>query len=327
MSLLNVDYMGIKMKNPVLAASCSLTGTVESIRQIAEAGAGGIVLKSIFQEQFERDTMNIERHIGPSWHTEAFDYVRNMSMELGPEQYLRLIEETRKITDIPLIASLNCVSSDYWLQYAAKLEQTGIDGLELNIAYLPASGSETAKDVEHMAVDVVERVCRKINMPVAVKLGAHYTAFANFADKIFKAGAKALVLFNRFYQVDIDINNLSYKPGYRFSSQEEAGLPMRWIALLSNQITCDFSATTGIHTGENAVKMILAGAKTVQICSALYMNKISLITDIVRFMEDWMKQKGFESIESFRGRLARTDTERLEILERLQYIKALVGIE
>ena len=327
MSDLSVTYLGIQMKNPILVASCSLTGSVKGIQDLADAGAGGVILKSLFEEQIKAETKDIEQHIGPAWHTEAYDYVRNMGMELGPSAYLKLIEEAKKSVSIPIIASLNCVSERWWVDYAKKVEHAGADALELNVALLPSDPDREARDIETLYLSIIEQVHEKIGIPISVKIGPFFTSLAHFSQALLDRGAGGLVLFNRFYQVDIDTDKVGLKPGYRFSAPEEMSLPLRWIALLSNRLDGDLAATTGVHNGLDAVKCILAGAKAVQICSVLYQEGNERITQMLETMQSWMDAKGFDSIDAFRGKLAKTENDQSELWDRLQYIKALVGIE
>ncbi len=326
MADLKTTYLGLSFKNPLLVASCSLSKSVDGIRKIADAGAGGAVIKSLFEEQIDRETRELEAQIGSSWHTEARDYVRNMGMELGPNAYLKLVEKARKAVSIPLIASLNCVTPRWWTEYACKLENAGADALELNIAYLPVDARKSGAEVESLYLDILDSVKGILKIPVAVKIGPHFSSLAHFSKSLAEHGAKALVLFNRFYQPDIDINGMKLSPGYTFSGPAEMALPLRWIALLSGRISCEFSATTGIHEGADIIKCLLAGARTVQVGSALYEKGLKHIRTMLGAVEAWMVQKNFTSVEGFRGLLSKKG-EAPELWERLQYIQALVGIE
>ncbi len=327
MSDLSVKYLGLEMKNPILVASCSLTGSVSGIQELADAGAGGVVLKSLFEEQIDAETKDIEQYIGPSWHTEAYDYVRNMGMELGPNAYLKLVEAAKKAVSIPVIASLNCVSERWWADYARKLELAGADALELNVAYLPSDLDRNAQDIETLYFRIIEDVRKKVQIPIAVKIGPFFTSLAKFSQELVKRGAGGLVFFNRFYQVDIDLEKIILKPGYKFSAPEEMSLPLRWIALLSDRIECDFAATTGVHDGLSVAKMILAGAGVVQVCSALYNDGKERVGKMVKELQGWMDKKGYDSVAEFKGKLSREQSDQPELWDRLQYIKALVGIE
>ena len=315
-------YMGIELKNPLIVASCDLTSNIEGIKKCEEAGAGAVVLKSLFEEQIETET---EELIEGSWlpnHTEAFEYVRGMSMANGPSIYLNLIREAKK-TSIPIIASLNCISPKWWIDYAKQLELSGADALELNISLLPSNLKSKSEEIEQIYIDILEGVINEINLPIAVKIGPYFTSTANILNDFAKSGVKGLVLFNRFYQFDIDIKNLELKGGNSLSSPDEISNSLRWIALLSNRIPCDFAATTGIHKGSHVIKQLLAGAKAVEVCSTLYKNGLEYIKNMLEEIENWMSEHNYEKIEDFRGKLSKKEEDKPELYDRLQYIKAL----
>lgn len=327
MADLSTDYMGLKLRNPVLVASCSLTNTVEGVQRCADAGAGAVVLKSLFEEQIEADTKEIEKNVWLAGHTEAYDYVRKIGIEIGAQDYLSLVEKAKKSVSVPVIASLNCITPGWWTDYARRIENAGADAIELNIALLPSDPRHSSTEIESLYYDIVERVKKSVKIPVAVKVGPYFTSMAKVAIELCGRGAAALVFFNRFYQVDINIDKLNLVPGYRFSTPEEINLPLRWISLLAGRIKCDLAATTGVHDAGGVVKQLLAGASAVQLCSALYLHGIGHISNILSNIESWMKKHHFESVAQFRGRLSQEDSDRPELYERLQYIRALVGIE
>jgi dihydroorotate dehydrogenase (fumarate) len=323
MANLSTVYMDIKLKNPLIVASCDLTSNIKQIKKCEEEGAGAIVLKSLFEEQIETET---EELIGKSWlpdHTEAIEYVRGMSMANGPSAYLNLIKEAKEKISIPVIASLNCISAKWWIDYAKQLESSGADALELNISLLPSNLERSSKEIEEVYINVLEQVLKEINLPVAVKIGPYFTSIAGVLNIFAKKGVNGLVLFNRFYQLDIDVENLKLKAGNPLSSQPEMSNSLRWIALLSNRIACDFAATTGIHSGPDVIKQILAGAKAVEICSILYKNGLKHIKKILDEIENWMGKHNYKNIDEFRGKLSKSEEDKPELYERLQYIKAL----
>ena len=323
MSNLSTVYMGIELKNPLIVASCDLTSNIDKIKKCEEEGAGAVVLKSLFEEQIEMETEDL---ITGSWlpdHTEAFEYVRGMSMANGPNAYLNLITEAKKKTSIPIIASLNCISPKWWTDYAKQLEQSGADALELNISLLPSNLERSSQEIEQIYIDIIEEVLEEIDLPVAVKIGPFFTSIAKMADKIASKGIAGLVLFNRFYQLDIDIKNLKATGGNPLSSPDEMSNSLRWIALLSDRINCDFAATTGIHSGSDVIKQLLAGARAVEVCSTLYKNGLEYIEKILEEIKDWMAKHNYGSIEDFRGKLSKKENDKPELYDRLQYIKAL----
>ena len=323
MANISTVYMGIELKNPLIVASCDLTSNIEQIKKCEAEGAGAVVLKSLFEEQIETET---EELISESWlpnHTEAFEYVRGMSMANGPGIYLNLISKAKKETSIPIIASLNCISPKWWTDYAKQLELSGADALELNISVLPSNLKRSSEEIERVCIDILEGVLTEINIPVAVKIGPYFTSIAKILNDLSKKGVKGLVLFNRFYQLDIDIKDIKLTGGNPLSSPDEISNSLRWIALLSSRITSDFVATTGIHSGHDVIKQILAGAKAVEICSTLYKKGLDQIKNMLDDIKNWMSKHDYENIEDFRGKLSKKEGEKTELYDRLQYIKAL----
>ena len=325
MADLSVRYLGIPLRSPIVVSSSSLTQNVQGIKKCADAGAGAVVLKSLFEEQIEAE-MN-QPGVSETLHPEAEDYFQEMGKYLGTTEYLKLIEDAKKNVSIPVFASLNCISDSWWFRYAQEIESAGADGLELNIALLPRDLAETSEEIEARTVEIVKKIHAATSLPLAVKIGPYYTSLPRMAERLKKAGASALVLFNRFYQMDIDIDGLKLAPGYQFSSPIELYTSLRWISILSGQIEeCDFSASTGVHDGKSVIKQILAGATTVQVCSILFKKGFDEIRSMHEFMETWMANHGFISITDFRGKLTQVESAEPEAYERLQYVKALTGI-
>jgi dihydroorotate dehydrogenase (fumarate) len=285
------------------------------------------VLKSLFEEQIQAETEDLEQYVWMSGHTEAFEYISKMGMALGPREYLKLIEAAKSKVSVPIIASLNCISPKWWTGYAKQIAVAGADGLELNISVMPSDPRRSSEEIEGLYLEILAGVRAEIDIPIAVKIGSHFSSVARIADELCRRGASALVLFNRFYQLDIDIEKLKLTPGYSFSSPEEIGVPLRWIALLSGRVKCDLAASTGVHDGAGVIKQLLAGAAVVQICSTLYVNGLEQVSRMLRKLEEWMKRHDFESVAQIRGKMSQMESDRPELYERLQYIKALVGIE
>ncbi|MBE0432353.1 dihydroorotate dehydrogenase-like protein [candidate division WOR-3 bacterium] len=327
MADLSTTYMGFKLQNPLIVASCSLTNTVEGVQRCADAGAGAVVLKSMFEEQIEANAHEIQKHVWLSGHTEAYDYVRQVGIKTGEQDYLNLLEGAKKAVAVPVIASLNCVTPDWWTDYARRLESSGADGIELNIAVLVSDPRHTSKEIEDMYYRILESVGKSVSIPVAVKIGPYFTSLANTASGLCARGASALVLFNRFYQLDINIDKLDLVPAYHFSTPEELNFSLRWMSLLAGRVKCDLAATTGVHDAGGFIKQLLVGAAAVQICSTLYKHGIGRIAQILSNVELWMKKHQFESVAQFQGRLSQKASGHPEAYERLQYIKALVGLE
>jgi dihydroorotate dehydrogenase (fumarate) len=324
---MTTEYMGLKLRNPLIVASCGLVSSVDGVKRCADAGAGAVVLKSLFEEQIEAETKAIQHELRETWHPEAFEYVARMEKALGPTSYLTLVQEAKKTASIPVIASLNCVTPKWWLDYAVRLADAGADAIELNMAIMPSDTTVRSDEIEQRYLDIVEGIAKRIQIPIAVKLGPYFTSLARFASVLCDKGTSALVLFNRFYQFDIDLNRIALRSANRLSSPREVTGSLRWISILSGRVGCDLAGATGIHDGACALKHILAGAAAFQICSTLYVDGLQKIETILSEMEIWMNNKGFTSIEQIRGRLKQSESRHPQAYERLQYIKALVGIE
>ena len=351
MNNLATRYMGLDLKNPLVVASCGLTKTLQGIQQAAEAGAGAIVLKSLFEEQIEAEIDELTRQSQPSGHTEAYDYLHGFGRSLGPRDYLALIRDAKATVAVPIIASVNCVTAQRWTEYAAELADAGADGLELNIGFLPNDPALGSVDVEKRYLNILSAVREKVKIPVALKIGPYLSSFAHFATQIGNDrmagppftvgwcgpgesskdvvwhGVDALVLFNRFYRFDIDIDKRQISGGNPYSTAEELHLSLRWVSLLAGRVGCDLAAATGVHDGRDMIKQLLAGASVVQVCSTLYRNGLGRIGLILDQLQEWMKVHGYESPADFRGQLSQLNSSDPEDYERLQYIKALVGIE
>jgi dihydroorotate dehydrogenase (fumarate) len=326
MADLRTTYMGLNLRNPIIASSSGLTGTVKGVKAVASAGAGAIVLKSLFEEQIEADVEGAHTDDDMSMHPEAYEYVQQMGKHMGPEAYLDLIAEAKKATDVPIIASLNCVTTKWWGNYAKQIEEAGADGVELNISVMPRGSEDDARSVEERFIRIVDKVRQNVSLPISTKIGPYFTALPAFTMNLRKAGVRALTLFNRFYQLDIDIDDLKLAPGYQFSDTHEVYPTLRWISILYGNVGCELSASTGVHRGPDAAKLLLAGAQSVQVCSTLYKNGVSQIGVITQFLERWMDEKGFKKVDDIRGRLSQSSSTDPEAYERLQYIKALTGL-
>lgn len=319
--------MGLELANPIVVASSGLTKDADSVRGCADAGAGAVVLKSLFEEQVIADMKREKQYSTAAWHPEALDYVEGMGIELGPREYLRVIREAKKAVSIPVIASLNCVSPAVWADYAKQMTREGADAIELNIAFMPSSPKRSGDDIERAYFDTLADATAGIDVPIAVKIGPYFSSIASMALALSRRGIDALVLFNRFYQIDIDIEKIELSSKITLSSPKEISLPLRWISLLSGRVECDIAASTGIHDTAGVIKMLLAGATVTQLCSTLYLNGLDHIKLILDNLDTWMKEHEFEDIASMRGKLSSMNSENPELYERIQYIKAHVGVE
>jgi len=325
---LSTTYMGLKLRNPLVVASCGLVKNVEGVSKAARAGAGAVVLKSLFEEQLQAESDQLDEQMKAHVHPEAMEYVRSeLGMRFGAKDYTRLIEMAKKAVSIPVIASINCISARWWIQYAKRIAAAGPDAIELNISRMPVDPASTGEEIERMYCSILEHVKAEVDIPIAIKVGPYFTSFANVAKELAVRGASALVLFNRFYRPDIDIKRMEPKAARPFSSPEEIGLPLRWIALLSGKIPCDLAASTGVHDAEGVIKQLLAGATVVQACSTFYLDGFGKIASMLDGLESWMKEHGMNNLEEVREQMRPWLSEHPEAFERLQYIKIYGGVE
>lgn len=326
---LTTNYMGLILKNPIIIGSSGLTNSVEKIKKLENSGAGAVVLKSLFEEQLlvDRDKL-IEQDKQYFWYPEAIDYINNYSKEFGIKEYSDLIKNAKKDIDIPIIASINCISAGEWILFANRIEDAGADALELNISLLPSDETRSSEENEKIYFDIIEKVKAKVSIPVSLKMSFYSSGLARLIQKLsWTKNVDSFVLFNRYYNPDIDINNFKIISSNVFSTPEEITTSLRWIALLSGKVECDLIASTGIHSGEGVVKQILAGATAVQIVSAIYKKSPEYITTVLNELNDWMKNKGFNSLDEFRGKMSYKKAKNPAAFERVQFMKYFGGIE
>lgn len=316
----SVIYLGRQLDNPIVVSSSSLTDTPDKVKRCEAAGAGAVVLKSLFEEQIEAE---IARSAGVDAHTEADDYIRAAETTRALDDYLALIRDSVAQVDIPVYASLNAVTTSWWIEQASRLVDAGAAGLELNIAYLPTSREETDDAIARRYAGVVSAVAERVTVPIAVKIGPHFSSIPAMVDRMRWAGASAVVLFNRFYRVDIDVESLSLKPGVPHSSEADLSVPLRWIAILHGRAEVELVANSGVHDWSGVVKALLAGAQTVQVCSTLYKNGLDHIAQMRDGLAQWMERKSYEQVDQFRGFLSRSGHHDVAAVERLQYLQAL----
>jgi len=319
-------YLGLTLKNPLVVASSGLTRDVEGIKKHAEAGAAAAVVKSLFEEQIDYDARNMIEGIDHSSHADAFDFLTHASKDYYIDSYLETVERAKDAVNIPIIASVNCKSDGAWIEYADRFEAVGADALELNVFVVPSDETRSSEEIEQIYLDILSKVQREVSIPVALKIGPHFTSMAGFMKRLDEGGADGLVLFNRFYKTDIDVNYMVAKSGSIMSVPEEAAVPLQWTALMAGRLACDICSNTGIHDGDGVIKQLLAGAKCVQLCSAILKNGSGVLSEMERRLEQWMEEKQFDTIESFRGKLSFTGEGPSDVWERSQYIKAICGI-
>jgi dihydroorotate dehydrogenase (fumarate) len=318
---MKTTYMGLELKNPIIVSSSKLTSTIDNIRKCAEQGAGAIVLKSLFEEQLLADSDKLmDRDEKYFWYPEAVDYINQHSKDYGVKQYLELLSEAKKHTTVPIMASINCTTPDEWPVFAKTLEESGADGIELNIAIIPMIGEISSLEIEDRYIEIIREVKKHTSLPVSVKFGPLFTNPVNIIQRMDDAGADALVIFNRFYRPDINIHNETIVHNNILSGPEEMTQSLRWVSLLSDKVKCDIAANTGIHTAEGVIKQLLAGANAVQICSTLYSNGISYIDTMLHEVQEWMMEHKYNSLGDFMGKIAR-DNENAAAFTRVQYMK------
>lgn len=325
---LATTYLGLELDNPVVVGANPLTATADGIRDCAAAGAGAVVLKSLFEEEIRSEAEGVDDMLGleGDWHPEVYDYLRaGLGMRCAPRQYLEHIANARRQTHIPIIASINCVTPDIWPEFAAETAAAGAHALELNIALFPNDLHEDAATLEQRVLAIVAAATKAANIPVAVKLAPHFSALPNLVLRIRRAGAKGCVLFNRLYRPTIHPETLKVIGGDRYSTPAESALAVRWIAVLADRLDLDFAAATGFHAGNQAVRAILAGARVVQTVSALHRGGLPQIEAIQTEIRTWMKRKGFATLDDFRGLVSQARQPESPLFTRLQYMRRLDG--
>ncbi len=319
MRTLETSYLGLKLKNPIIIGSSGLTNSADKIVELEKAGAGAVVLKSLFEEQI---MLNSDKLLGHNDYTEAFDYIKNYVHSHNLTDYLNLIKETKSKCSIPVIASINCYQNGDWASFASQIEQAGADAIELNIFLLNIDKSVTSNEYEQHYLDIVKEVRDAVKLPIAVKIGQQFSSLVNLSERLIAAGANSIVLFNRYYQPDIDLKTLKVKQGETFSTPSDFSNTLRWTSIVSGHVKhANIVSTTGIHTWENAVKAILAGAEAVQICSTIYKNGNGIISEINTCIDSWMEQNGYLNIGEFKGKLNSAHIPDRNIYERYQFMK------
>jgi dihydroorotate dehydrogenase (fumarate) len=319
MANLSTTYAGLKLRNPFIISSSGITSSLDKIRKLDALGAGAIVLKSLFEEQIRHETGT---NLGATDYPEAFDYVKVYTRENSLAEYLNLIRDAKRAVHIPIFASINCFSADEWIDFAIQIQEAGADALELNVFFLPLKKEKPAQEHEKIYFDLLEGIRRKVTIPVIIKLGYHFTNLTYVVNQLYFRKADAVVLFNRFYEPDINITDLSITSSEVFSSPADIRNSLRWVGIISSEIPeIDVAASTGIHSGDAAIKQILAGAKAVQLCSVLYKNGIEFLPKIIDRFESWMIEHNYKSVDEFRGLMNYSNVGDPGLYERAQFIK------
>ncbi len=322
---LSTTYMGLRLKNPLIVSSSRITSTIEDIKKCADYGAGAIVLKSLFEEQFLANPNRLmDQDAKYFWYPEAIEFISQHSKDYGIKGYLNLIKESKQQTNIPIIASVNCVTPHEWPRYCKELVDAGADGIELNVFIVPKDERITSTEIEDLYVKIVEEVRKNVNVPIAIKIGPFFSNGFNITNRLCNAGVNGIVVFNRFYRPDIDTDSEEItRPNY-LSCPQEMGQPLRWASLFASRVKCDIAGNTGIHDGNGMIKMLLAGVSAVQVCSTLYINGLGYIDTMVGDLQKWMAAKGYEKIDDFKGKLTKRH-ENIAAFERVQFLKQALG--
>jgi len=325
---LTTNYLGLKLRSPLVVSASPLSEDVDKIKRMEDAGAAAVVLYSLFEEQLRQDRLELNRNLesGTNSFAEALSYFPEPEeFCLGPEEYLKHIAAAKKATHIPIIASLNCSSAGGWTSYAKQIQQAGADALELNIYNIPTDMDLAGGVIEDNYLSILRAVKSEVTIPVAVKLSPFFSNFANMAKRFDQAGANGLVLFNRFYQPDIELESLEVKPNILLSTPMAMRLPLRWIALLHGRVNASLAATSGIHRASDVLKMLMAGADVTMLCSTIIRNGIPQIALIQSGVVEWLEEHEYESVSQLKGSLSQKNCPEPAAFERAQYMKALTS--
>ena len=323
---LSTNYLGLPLKNPIVASSSPLSHTLDSIQRLEDAGASAVVMYSLFEEQITFESLYVDHYLrsNTNSYAESLDYFPEMDhYNVWPDEYLNLIRLAKESVDIPIIGSLNGVSIGGWTNYAGLIEDAGADALELNVYYVPTNADMTGREIEGMYLDMLRQVKSAVTIPVAMKLSPYFSSVSNMAKRMVSEGANGLVLFNRFYQPDFDLESLEVAPRLVLSNSNELRLPLRWVAILYGRILADFAITTGIHNAEDVLKGLMAGAKVTMMASELLQNGVRRIKEILREMEIWMDEHEYESVAQMIGSMSQKNCAEPAAFERANYMKIL----
>jgi dihydroorotate dehydrogenase (fumarate) len=323
---LRTKYLGLDLKSPLIAAASPLSEKVESVQKMEENGLAAVVMYSLFEEQIVHESLELDHFLNTGTYTyaESLTFLPRMGRySVGPEVYLNHLAKVKEAVSIPVIGSLNGMSPGGWTEYASKIEQAGADALELNIYYLSLDPDANSNQLEDNYVQLVSDICQKVSIPVAVKLSPYFSALPNISRRLVEAGASGLVFFNRFYQPDFDLEELKVVPNLELSTSHELRLPLRWIALMYGTIETDFALTSGVHTGRDVLKAVMAGSSAVMTASALLKNGIGYAGVVLDEIQEWMEEYEYDSINQMKGSMSANAIGEVKVLKRANYMKEL----
>jgi dihydroorotate dehydrogenase (fumarate) len=323
MADLSTNFAGLKLKNPLIVGSSGLTDTVEKIKDIEKQGAGAVVVKSLFEEEILHEMEEAQHQMSGRQvvYPETFDYMDEFPEEDSVRKYLRLIKEAKEAVNIPVIASINCMSSQKWTYFSKEIEKAGADAIELNAFILPSDFDRTSEQNEKIYFEIIEEVKKHTKLPIIMKISYYFSNLGPMIVKLSETGIKGMTLFNRFYSPDFDIDNFDVLSSHVLSTPDDIQISLRWVGIVSGRAKCDIAASTGVHDGEGMIKQILAGANAVQLASTLYKNGNGEIGKILGKLESWMDEHEFEGIEDFRGKLSHEKIKNPAGYERVQFMK------
>lgn len=323
---MRTEYMGMTLKNPIVHSSSPLSHSVDGIRRLEDAGAAAVVMYSLFEEQITSESFYLDYYLshGTDCYAESLSFFPDLqNYNVGPDEYLDLIRRAKEAVDIPIIGSLNGTSTGGWIDYAARIEEAGADAIELNVYYIPTSTYLMGAEVEYIYTDILRDVKRAVDIPVAMKLSPYFSSTANMAERLAEGGADALVLFNRFYQPDFDIEKLEVVSRLVLSDSDELRLPLRWVAILYGRVATDFAITSGVHTYRDAIKALMAGAKVAMVASELLQNGLKRINEILYDMKKWLEEHEYISASQMIGSMSQKNVVEHAAFERANYMKML----
>jgi len=325
MEKLTTNYLGLKLNSPVILSSSRLTSTVEGLLEAEENGAGAVVLKSLFEEQIMYHVNSMPSSTG---YPEADDYITYYTKSHSVDEYLNLVKNAKKKLTVPVIPSINCFSSEGWIDFGRIISESGADALEVNVFFMPTDRKVSSADSEKVYFELIEKLKNKVKIPIVLKIGSRFSNILYMVDQFYMRGVEGVVMFNRFYEPDIDTKKLEIVPASIFSKTDERRNVLRWIAMTSAQdIKINISASTGVHSGDDVVRFLLAGADTVQVCSVLYQKGIGYLKNLNQELSDWKAKNSFKSIDEFRGKLNWVNYEKPTVFERTQFMKYFSSVD